>query len=366
MKILAIPRKNDKKYSFNLFELFRNYKNEVVAFWGLNTLQESKFFPIATHVKEFSILENKLDKILDDSTFDFLWNLGVNQEYLPYISQKAKKNKIFLIQTISDDAISYNKRNSISQAIFPEISYFSINKVLKFYSKDIDLFISHSDFLKEILIKEGIPEEKIVNIPMFVDAQKYIPYYKSEDYFVYRFSPSDVADLKFLLKAMEEMPQHKLIIIADEKMSAEIKILADNYNLHNVLWVKNLNSAQNQDIVKLSRFSIIFSDINPQKILESYARGKPVLALDSGANREYVVNTYSGLLFKKNQEDVIKKIDYLMTNKNFCEDSGGFARNLAENCFDKQNHYRQIFNALNVLSQRKSPQLKKIELLNIS
>ena len=203
MKILAIPRNNDKKYSFNLFELLRNYKNEVVNFLEDSKIPDIRFFsilnPLICHFSvKNELINKKLNKILNNSKFDFLWNLGLNREYLPYIAQKAKQKNFFLIQSICDDAVSYNQKNAISQAIFPEIPSSSINKIIKFYSSDIDLFISHSRFLKELLIKEGIPENKIVNIPMFVDAQKYTPYYKSEDYFIYQHTPNDETNLKFL------------------------------------------------------------------------------------------------------------------------------------------------------------------------
>lgn len=371
MKILAIPRNNDKKYSFELFELLRYYQNEVISFLEGNKIPEIRFFSILNKIKDPFAVENelinkKLDKILSCSQFDFLWNLGLNREYLPYITQKAKQRGISLVQTISDDAVLYNQGNIISQTIFPEIPTASIHKIIKFYSADIDLFISHSQFLKELLIKSGIPEEKIVYIPMFVDAQKYTPYYRSEDYFVYKYSSKDDASLKFLLKIMQEIPQHRLMIIANKIPSVEIKALIEKYNLHNVLLVENLNSSQMQNIVKLSRFSIVLSGMKQKRILESYAQGKPVLAIDSGANGEYVVNTYSGLLFKNNKEDIMNKIDYLMTNQSFCEDAGAFARNLAENCFDKQSHYRQIFNAFNAIDQKLPPRLNKAQLLNIS
>lgn len=371
MKILAIPRSNDKKYSFELFELLRHYQNEVISFLDGSKIPDIRFFSILNKIKDPLVVKNevinkKLDKILNCSKFDFLWNLGLNKDSLPYFAQKAKEKKIYLVQTISDDAVLYDQRNIISQAIFPEIPSSSIHKIIKFYSSDIDLFISHSKFLKELLIKEGISEKKIVHIPMFVDVKKFTAYYKSEDYFVYQYLPHDEATLKFLLKTMEEIPQYKLMVISDQKQSAEMRAFIEKYNLHNVLWIENLNSSQKQNIIKLSRFSIVLSGINQKKILESYAQGKPVLAIDSGANSEYIVNTYSGLLFKNNKEDIINKIEYLMTNKKFCEDAGAFSRNLAEHCFDKQNHYRQIFNSFNAIEQKRFPLLNKTEFLNIS
>jgi glycosyltransferase involved in cell wall biosynthesis len=285
---------------------------------------------------------------------------------LPYLTQKARQKKIRLVQTISDDAVFYDQRNPISQAIFPEIPSSAIHKVVKFYSAEIDLFISHSQFLKELLVKGGISEDKIVHVPMFVDVSKYTPYYRSEDYFVYQYEPKDASNLKFLLKIMEEIPQHKLMVISKDKPDNEVKSLIEKYDLHNVLWVDNLNSSQKQNIVKLARFSIVLSGVSQKRILESYAQGKPVLAIDCGANGEYIVNTYSGLIFKNNKEDIINKIDYLMTNQQFCQDSGAFARNLVESCFDKQNHYRQIFNAFNAIEEKRAPQMNKAELLNIS
>jgi len=360
VKILAIPRNNEKNYSFELFELLRCYQNEITTLIRENQIPEVKFLSMLHRLKNPFIVENelitqKLEKIMAKNQFHFMWNLGLNKEYLPYITQKARQKDIKLIQTISDDSILVDKKNPTQKIL---------DKIIKFYAPDVDLFIAHSKFAEKLLLQNGILDEKIVHIPLFIDTQKYTPHYKSENYFVYQHTSENTCNIKALIKIMRQIPQHKLIIIENENTG--IKPLIQQNNLPNILFLDNLNNAQQQNILKLARFNLIISDTKPQKILESYALGKPVLAIKSGSNPEYIVDKYSGLLSENYKNEILEKIDYLMKNENFCRDAGTFARSLAENCFDKQSHYNRIFKAFHSIKSRSPLKINKSELLNIS
>ncbi|MDD3420214.1 MAG: glycosyltransferase [Candidatus Gastranaerophilales bacterium] len=371
MKILAIPRSNDKKYSFELFELLRHYQNEVVTFIGGSKIPDIEFFSVLNRIKDPFIFENeliakKLEKVLSKDKFNFVWNLGLNREYLPYITEQTREKNIRLIQTVPDDAIIVDDQSALSYFVFGNSQDCNIDNTLKFYEPDIDLFIVHSRFMKNLMIQAGVEEEKLVHIPIFVDAQKYTPYYKSEDYFVYKYAKSDKKDLLRFLRVMERLPKHKMIIIGHKEDAQELDEILDGYKSDNILRLCNLNQAQKQQIVQLARFILVLSHSKQKQILESYAIGKPVLVKDFGANNEYVVSMYSGLLFDNNTLETARKVDYMMKDKEFCRDAGAFARNLVENCFDKQSHYSKIFRSFHSLNAKRRSGFNPEDYLNIS
>lgn len=365
MKILAIPGNTNKKYSFELMELLQNYQNEVVSFLEGNRVPNVKFFSLMKRLKdpflfENELIANKLRKILFNSRFDYIWNLGINRECLPYITRESARQDIKLIQTISDDTLLFEREDFISP------KNYKLDKIIKFYAPDVDLFFVHSQFLKNLLLQNGVVESKISHIPFFVDSSKYTASYKSENYFVYNYSSEAPSKIKLLLDTMKKLPQHKLIITSKKEFEGKIKLILKDYAPDNVLIVDNFDEAYKKNLLKMARFSLVLSDIKPQKILENYATGKPVLAIKSGSNEEYVVNTYSGLLFNSDTEELAHKINYLMTNPDFCAESGQFARSLIENCFDKKTHYSKVFNAINKIPEKTGSKLNEKSFLNIS
>ncbi len=361
MRILAIPKNTDKKYSFELFELLRYYQNEVISFEEKRPLPIIKIFSLFQKFKtSFGLknesVSNKLDKILQKDRFDFFWNMGLNRDHLHILAQRAQNRRIRFIQTIAEDALICSKNET-----FYDKPHYELDKLVKFYDPNIDLFLVNSKFIKNILQKNGIDEEKIIHISAFIDTLKYKPCFKSENYCIYRYREEDKNGLNFLIDAMKKIPKHKLIVTSNKN-----KNLKKKFNLQNVLFLENLNETEEQNLLKMARFSIVFSDIQPQEILENYAMGKPVLAVHSGSNEEYMVNTYSGLLFNNDLNDLSGKIDYLMQSPDFCTEAGKFARSLAQNCFDKQNHYNRIFQAIHTIPKKELLNTFNDKYLNIS
>ncbi|MBF0705384.1 glycosyltransferase family 4 protein [Alkalihalobacillus hwajinpoensis] len=58
----------------------------------------------------------------------------------------------------------------------------------------------------------------------------------------------------------------------------------------------------------------------PGAVIDAYISGLPVLASDWKYNKEFVIDNYTGLIFKvKDIEDIIKKIEIILTNSNLLE-----------------------------------------------
>lgn len=218
MKILAVPKSTDKKYSFELFELLRYYQNEITAFGENSEISNIKIFSILKKLKEPFNFKNdniplKLDKILNDEKFDFIWNMGLNRESLHLLAQRADSRGIRFLQTISNDALIFSENWTKTKQPFHVL-----DKLVKFYDSSIDVYLVQSKFIKNILEQNGINQEKIIYIPAFIDSLKYSPCFKSENYFLYQYHPENHYGFDFIIDTMKKIPQHKLIINIEKKI----------------------------------------------------------------------------------------------------------------------------------------------------
>lgn len=382
MKIVTTSKyyyeKSDiEKYLFNISNLLRTNKHEVVPFAtkneeNLKTVYDIFFASTKSGYIQKNFLtsnpmvQKKLSLLLNTIQPDVIWNFGTNQELLPYILIEAKRSELQVVQTVSDSSIIKNKPTLFNKLLGQKpdpLENISIDKDLKYYSGNINTFIAPSQFLIKKMIKEGIPKEKIVHIPAFISTKNIEPKYESNKYFVYSGELTEENGISFLVKAMKEIPQHKLIILGKGALKPEVQYLIEKHNLKNISLIDSYSQSLKDEIIKNSRFCVTPSQWytnSPNSILESYAAGKPVIASNIGGIKEYVADTYSGLLFDYNNPyELTSKIDYLMENPNITKEMGVFARSLAENCYNSEIHYYKIFNLLNttILTHRELSKL---------
>jgi len=103
-----------------------------------------------------------------------------------------------------------------------------------------------------------------------------------------------------LLRAMQRVPQMRLIIAGDGPQRRELRELASALGLSNVEFVGQVGRAQRDSLIAASRFTVLPShayETLGKTILESYAEGRAVVASDMGSRRELVREGETGLLY---------------------------------------------------------------------
>jgi len=405
-----------ESYMFKISETLRSFGHEIIPFStnyreNIKTGYDSFFAEyidlggdekISSYDKVRALLKifynadarNKFSQLLDYTQPDLVWGFGIHRHLSPSIFMEAKKRSIPVIHRLSDYAIicpdsrltkgdnsncdgllcplkgyhnaiinrcvrqaspdNSSKNPSILASAVGAAELYLHNK-FKFYVNNVDMFIAPSNFLRNIMIKSGIPEQKITHVPIYIDPAKYIPEFSSQPYFVYVGRLSREKGLPLLLNAMEKLRNHKLLIVGDGPQRAYLEQVKEQKNLDNVEFLGKLYGEDLNNVVKNSRFMVIPStwyENSPNVTLEAYSLGKPVLAAKIGGIPEYVEENMTGLLYKHDYlEELAEKIDYLMSKSDLCNDMGKEARHIVESRYNPQNHYQQLMNVIHNVTQ---------------
>lgn len=252
MKILNINKFYYRKggseaYYFALADLLRENNHEVIPFSmkdekNYNTEYDKYFIENISYenmgIKEkiingvkliYSVeAKNKVKNIVNDCNPDIA-HLHIFQHQLsPSILKEIKKNGTYIVNTVHDLKVicpNYRmlnneeicekckdnkfincfkskcvKGSTVNSLLYTIEAY--THRILKSYDY-VDKFICPSKFFRDKFIEFGVPEDKVVYIPNFVDTSKIEPSYEFEDYFVYFGRLSDEKGIKTLIESMK-------------------------------------------------------------------------------------------------------------------------------------------------------------------
>lgn len=165
-----------------------------------------------------------------------------------------------------------------------------------------DVLIANSNFQKEWL-KEHYNRDSLVIYPP-VDLSLFRLYPEKEDYFVAvgRFAKMKRFDL--LIKAFNQMPDKKLILIGDGELMPQFKSMAKS----NIEFTGFLSSDKVYEYVKKARASVYvgIEDFGIAAV-ESQSAGTPVIAYKVGGTGETIIHEKTGYLYDFQNESNIKK-----------------------------------------------------------
>jgi glycosyltransferase involved in cell wall biosynthesis len=399
-----------ERYLFNITETLRNKGHEVIPFssnYKKNLLTDyDKYFAEyielggeekitlsqkLTALKRIFYNEDsakKMGRLLDDTKPDIVWGFGVHRHLSPSIFMEAKKRNIPVMHRLSDyniicpdsrltkgdDSICYGidcptkgyhnaikhrcvrltqgnkgKKASLAASIIGAAELYMHNK-LKFYVNNVDKFIAPSNFLRNTMITAGIPENKIVHVPIYIDAFKYTPQYESSPYLLYFGRLNWEKGLPILLDAMAELKHIKLMIVGDGPERENLEKIKNRKNLVNVEFTGKLYGNDLSRIIKNSRAVVLPSvwfDNSPHVIFEAFANGKPVIGANIGGIPEYIDQNTDGLLYTfNNSGELADKINFLMSQPAICKEMGISARKKVELFYNPRVHYIKVMSLM--------------------
>lgn len=160
-----------------------------------------------------------------------------------------------------------------------------------------DRTIVFSQLQKDLLVKLGVPGEKVAIIPNGVDEQKYSPRFsdlkyqlKAKKLFVYQGRVATEKNVEALLKAWKHSnlgPDCKLLIVGDGPLSLTLKPLYGRQD--NVIWYGFVGDEQQRiEILRGADVFILPSLVEglSLSLLEAMACGLACVATDAGADGE--------------------------------------------------------------------------------
>lgn len=241
------------------------------------------------------------------------------------------------------------KRRCVKGSLFASvIRVFSmkVHQIMKVY-KDVDQFITPSQFLKSKLSENGFEGNKIKCIPTFTASKTVIEEPIVGEYGLYFGRITEEKGVETVVKAYEKMPKRRVLIMGDDTTEEALRLKAyvNERKLKNIEFVGFKSGIELEEVIKNSRFTLIPSiwyDNLPNTALESFQYFKPVIASNIGSLSELVVNDENGYLFEPdNADELMEKIKLLDDDKVVLE-KGLNSRKKLETKFSPKTHYKDL------------------------
>jgi glycosyltransferase involved in cell wall biosynthesis len=381
-------------YQKNIKTDYDNFFAEYIELGGEALVPLHKKLKAAGRIFYNFEAASKFSKLLNYTKPDVVWGFGIHRHLSPSIFIEARKRNIPVIHRLSDyaiicpdsrlakgddtlckgiecptngyhNAIKYKcvrltngangKKASLGASLVGAAELYIHNK-LGFYVNNVNRFLAPSNFLKNIMIKAGIPENKISHFPIYIDPNKYVPEFKSEPFAVYFGRLNWEKGLPMLLEAVSDLKHIKLYLIGDGPERPNLEKIKEVKNLVNVEFLGRMPEEEMKKFLKNARLTIIPSvwyDNSPNVILESFALGKPVLAANIGGIPEYVTDGTDGFLYEYDNVSQLKeKINFLMNQPKICEEMGIMARKKVEEVYNQDIHYELLMGILGNLVKK--------------
>jgi glycosyltransferase involved in cell wall biosynthesis len=169
-----------------------------------------------------------------------------------------------------------------------------------------------------------------------------------------------VADL---LRAMQQIPEMRLVIAGDGPDRSELEHLARSLELANVDFVGQVGAEERDSLIGRSRFTVMPShayETLGKTILESYAQGCAVVASDTGSRRELVHQGETGLLYRCGDvNQLAQSIRALASDPELAERMGRTGREWVRDHHSAESYYEQLLSLYERLPARKTAQDKE-------
>jgi len=357
MKVLQInkflyPQGGAETYMFQLSNALKE-KGIDIEFWGMedsNNIVEDTYQSFTKNIsyqkQSFSkILSNttqtiysvrnkrKISLILDKFKPDIVHLHNYNFQLTPAILPEIKKRGIKIIQTVHDSQMicpyhrlyNFQKKTICTKCVNGSFSNCIKDKcfdgsllksivgatesyyyhTFNYYEKYIDLFISPSKFLAD-LIQQRIKNKNFKILPNFTDKKAIIKK-NVGDYYLYYGRVSKEKGIFGLIDIFKDL-NLKLVIIGkgdeEEKLKHTVK------NFPNISFLGSMNGVTLFNYVANAKFVIQPSagfENCPMTVIESFAYETPVIASNHSGFIDLIQHKRTGFLLDFSQKEKVKE-----------------------------------------------------------
>ena len=345
MDVLSINQKYEinggsDRYYFNMNQLLSERDNVVYEFAASGNLEnESDFKKYFSKQVNFSLSNPKnlanylynfeakksLSLLLDEIVKPELAHLQIYYGQLTVsILDELRKRKIPIVQTLHEYKLSCpvythlshgnichacNNNSTIScvtkrckddSFIKSFVRYIEFNfSKWKGDRELVDQFICVSNFQKQLMLKAGIPSEKLNVVYNFVQAKDIAFSSKNSGYYLYFGRLGELKGLKTLLESAKILPHINFVIAGNGPFENNIKSFIENHKLKNIDFVGFKQGQALWELVKNSKAVLVPSEWFENcsmTVLEAKAYCKPVIASSIGGITEQIVDGENGFL----------------------------------------------------------------------
>ncbi len=385
-----------ERHFFDVIKLLEKKGHQVAVFsmhhpknkkskwekYFLTTVGYDKNYTLKEKIKGLSRMfyswesKRKINKLLDDFQPEVVHIHNIYHQLSPIILFEIKKRGIPIIMTVHDYKLVnpnynlfkkgefYNRclDNKFYQCFFDKCvknSYLKSliavaemywHQRLGTYSKNINYYISPSEFAKKILVERGVDKNKIVVkshfIVSFSNKNKQLFYSKvKEKYCLYLGRIVNNKGIGNLVNLFKNIPDLKLYLAGNIDGNFDKK----KHSNKNIKYLGYLDKSLLQEYILNSEF-IISSSKLPETFgliaLEANGLGKLFFGYKVGAYPEIIKNNQNGFLARSDKE--LKQEIETFINGNFKGKSKKTIQQLAKHKFDQEKYYiflTELFNS---------------------
>jgi len=221
-----------------------------------------------------------------------------------------------------------------------------LHRILGTYRNSLDVVIAPSMFMKDILDRNARLNARVINIPNFVDPIPAGPKFGGGEYILYFGRLSREKGLSTLIRAVKRFPDSLLLIAGEGPEKRSLEMLCDRENADNVRFIGQKNPTEIRQLIDRCAFSVlpsIWYENCPLSILESMARGKPVVGSRIGGIPELIGDGRTGLLSRAGDvDDLSEKIGRLLKDRDLRVELGRNGYRDVKIRYNKADHCRAI------------------------
>lgn len=348
------PRGGDCIQMMGVERLLRQHGHEVAVFSMQypenNPTEYSRYFPekvdfsggvkarlaAAARIFGYGGVKARFEKLLRDFTPDVLHLHNIHSYISPVVAEIAKKHKIPVVWTLHDYKPACPAYSCLSGGKPCEKCFSDKTNVLRYrcmkasmaasilayleaevwnikrLCRSTDTFICPSRFMRQAMIRAGIPSDKLEVLNNFINEtedapmlQSIVPGEKREEYYCYVGRLSEEKGVSTLIKAAAMLP-YKIKIIGTGPL---YDYLIKKYQTPNIEFLGFQEHAETLRLLSKARFSVMPSECyenNPLGVIESLCVGTPVVGSDIGGIPE-LINKTNGKLFTPFHPDSLRQ-----------------------------------------------------------
>src|SRR5919202_139190 len=237
-------------------------------------------------------------------------------------------------------------RGSLARSMLSQVDSY-VSKALGSV-RNIDHFITVSNFQREKVIELGLPSEKVTTIHNFIDTHTIKPNPEPGEYFLYFGRLERIKGLFTLIEAVSSLKEIPLLIAGEGEARPELEQLIEQKGLKHI---HLLGFKRGNELHQLIRNSIC--TLAPSEwyetfgftLIESFAHGRPAIASYIGGMSEIVSDTIDGFLVPtKNVEVLREKMLWMAAHRREAVEMGQAGRRKVETQFNPEIHYEKLIN----------------------
>lgn len=220
----------------------------------------------------------------------------------------------------------------------------TLHRSLGTWQKRIDVYIALTAFARQKLIQGGLPADKIVVKPNFVNLDPGVGTGQG-GYALYAGRLSQEKGIKTLLAAWRQLASLvPLRLVGDGPLASLVAEAAQQ--IPGITWLGHQPLEKVYTLLQSATFLVFPSEWyegQPRILLEALATGTPIVASNLGSMSGLITPHRTGLHFQPGDvEDLVDQVKYLLQNPSLLKQMRQIARTEFESTYTAAENYQQL------------------------